>query len=107
MTELRHEDFTEGGRDLVYLAGEHLLSEAHDIVFHHHDGDGWAPYEEGNTAELAQEARELIDRTAEAVKEARRRLAMAERPARLRAIRRQQRERHSRAGADAQEERER
>jgi hypothetical protein len=89
MTGLRGEDFDEADRELTYVAGAHLLSKAHDLVRHHHDGDGWAPWPQDNAAELAKQAHDLIDRMDQAVKEARRLLADAERPARLRAMRRE------------------
>jgi hypothetical protein len=86
--ELHHDDFDEWGRELVWMAGEHLISQARDLVHHHSDGDGWAPWPRDDTAEVARQARELIDRVDQAVKKARRHLAQAERPARLRALRR-------------------
>ncbi len=89
MVALRHDDFDDADHDLVFLAGAHLLAEAKDLVFHHHDGDAWAPAQEHDTAAMAREARELLERMATAVTEARRDLADAERRARLRAIRRQ------------------
>jgi uncharacterized membrane protein len=58
--ELHHGDFDEWGRELVWMAGEHLVSQARD----------------------------LIDRMDQAVRQARRHLAQAERPARLTALRR-------------------
>jgi hypothetical protein len=86
--ELHHDDFDEWGRELVWMAGAHLVGEAHDLVFHHHDGTSWAPWPEDNAAQIAQQARELIERMDQAVRQARRHLAQAERPARLRALRR-------------------
>jgi hypothetical protein len=86
--ELRHEDFDDSGRTLVWLAGAHLVSEAGDLVHHHSDGTSWAPWPSDDTAELARQARELIDQMDQAVRQARRHLAEAERPARLRALRR-------------------
>src|SRR6266487_4056627 len=86
--ELHHEDFDDSDRDLVWLAGAHLVIEAGDLVHHHSDGTSWAPWPQDNTAELAQQARELIDHMDRALKQARRHLAEAERPARLRALRR-------------------
>jgi hypothetical protein len=82
---LHHDDFDDGGRDLVWMAGAHLIGEARDLLHHHSDGTSWAPWPEDDTAEMAQQARELIDRMDQAVKQARRHLAQAERPARLRA----------------------
>jgi len=86
--DLHHEDFDDSDRDLVWLAGAHLVIEAGDLVHHHSDGTSWAPWPQDNTAELAQQARELIDHMDRALKQARRHLAEAERPARLRALRR-------------------
>ena len=86
--ELHSDDFDEWGRELVWMAGEHLISQARDTLHHHSDGDGWAPWPEDDTAEVAQQARELIDRMDQAVRQARQHLAQAERPARLRAVRR-------------------
>jgi hypothetical protein len=57
-------------------------------VHHYSDGASWAPWPKDDTAELAQQARELIDQMDQAVQQARRHLAEAERPARLRALRR-------------------
>ncbi len=102
MTDLRDEDFDEADRELTYLAGAHLLSNAYDLVRHHHDGDGWAPWPEDDAAEVTRQAHDVIDRMDQAVKEARRLLADAERPARLRAIRRQQRERAHERGSSQQ-----
>jgi len=86
--DLHHEDFDDSDRSLVWMAGAHLVSEAGDLVHHHSDGTSWAPWPQDNTAELAQQARELIDHMDRALKQARRHLAEAERPARLRALRR-------------------
>ena len=86
--ELHHEDFDDSDRSLVWMAGAHLVSEAGDLVHHHSDGTSWAPWPQDNTAELAQQARELIDHMDRAIRQARRHLAGAERPARLRALRR-------------------
>jgi hypothetical protein len=86
--DLHHEDFDDSDRSLVWMAGSHLISEAGDLVHHHSDGTSWAPWPQDNTAELAQQARELIDHMDRALKQARRHLAEAERPARLRALRR-------------------
>jgi hypothetical protein len=86
--ELHHEDFDDSDRDLVWLAGAHLVSEADDLVHHHSDGTSWAPWPQDNTAELARQARELIDHMDRGLTQARRQLAEAERPARLRALRR-------------------
>jgi hypothetical protein len=86
--ELHHDDFDEADRELVWMAGAHLVSEAHDLVFHHHDGTSWAPWPEDDTAELARQAHELIEHMDRALKQARRHLTEAERPARLRALRR-------------------
>jgi hypothetical protein len=86
--ELHHEDFDDSDRTLVWMAGAHLVSEAGDLVHHHSDGTSWAPWPNDNTAELAQQARALIDQMDRALKQARRHLAEAERPARLRAMRR-------------------
>jgi hypothetical protein len=86
--ELHHDDFDDGGRELVWMAGAHVIAEARDLLHHHSDGDGWAPWPEDDTAEMARQAHELIDRMDQAVKQARRHLAQAERPARLRALRR-------------------
>jgi hypothetical protein len=86
--ELHHDDFDDGGRELVWMAGAHLVSEAQDLVHHHSDGTSWAPWPQGDTAEMARQARELIDRMDQAVRQARHHLAQAERPARLRALRR-------------------
>jgi hypothetical protein len=85
---LHHDDFDDIGRDLIWMAGAHLVGEAHDLVHHHHDGISWAPWPQDDTAELARQARDLIDRMDQAVKKARRHLAQAERPARLRALHR-------------------
>jgi hypothetical protein len=86
--ELHHEDFDDSDRSLVWMAGALLVSEAGDLVHHCSDGQSWAPWPQYDTAELAQQARELIDRMDQAVTQARRHLAEAERPARLRALRR-------------------
>jgi hypothetical protein len=86
---LHHDDFDEIGRDLVWMAGAHLVGEAHDLVHHHHDGSSWAPWPEDDTAELARQARDLIDHMDQAVRQARRDLAQAERRARLQALRRE------------------
>jgi hypothetical protein len=86
--DLHHEDFDDSDRTLVWMAGAHLVSEAGDLVHHHSDGQTWAPWPQDNTAELAQQARELINHMDRALKQARRYLAEAERPARLRALRR-------------------
>jgi hypothetical protein len=86
--ELHHEDFDDSDRTLVWLAGAHLVSEAGDLVHHHSDGQTWAPWPQDNTAELAQQAHQLIDHMDRALTQARRHLAQAERPARLRALRR-------------------
>src|SRR6266498_3891192 len=86
--ELHSGDFDEWGRELVWMAGEHLISQARDALHHHSDGDGWAPWPQDDTAEVARQARELIDRMDQAVRQPRRHLAQAERPARLRALRR-------------------
>jgi hypothetical protein len=106
MSDLHSEDFDDTDRELAYLAGARLLSEAHDLVRHHHDGDGWAPWPDDDPAEVAKQARDLIDRMDQAVQEARRLLADAERPVRLRALRRQRQQR-SPARRDRDEERER
>jgi hypothetical protein len=90
MTELRHEDFSEGDRFELANAGNHLIVELHDIVFHNWDGMGfatWPPLEE-DAAQYALGVRALIEQAETAVREARRYLASAERPARLRAHRR-------------------
>jgi hypothetical protein len=86
--ELHHNDFNDSDRDFVWMAGAHLVGEAHDLVHHHHDGTSWAPWPEDDTAELARQARELINHMDRALTQARRYLADAERPARLRALRR-------------------
>jgi hypothetical protein len=86
--ELHHDDFDEWGRELVWMAGEHIVSQARDVLHHHSDGTSWAPWPQDDTAQVAQQARELIDRMDQAVRHARRDLAQAERPARLRALRR-------------------
>jgi len=86
--ELHHDDFDEWGRDLVWMAGEHIISQARDALHHHSDGEGWAPWPQDDTAEVARQARELIERMDQAVRHARRHLAEAERPARLRALHR-------------------
>src|SRR6266511_4544122 len=75
--ELHHEDFDDSDRDLVWLAGAHLVIEAGDLVHHHSDGQTWAPWPQDNTAELAQQARELIDHMDRALTQARRHLAQA------------------------------
>src|SRR6266540_4372784 len=98
MTDLRNEDFDEADRELAYLAGAYLLSNAYDLVrHHHHDGDGWA-LRKDDAVEAAKQTRDLIDRMDQAVQEAHRLLADAERPARLRALRRQQRKRTDERG---------
>ena len=86
--DLHHDDFDDSGRDLVWMAGAHLVSEARDLLHHYSDGTSWAPWPHDDTAELAKQARELIDHMDRAVKQARRHLSDAERPARLRALRR-------------------
>jgi hypothetical protein len=86
--ELHHEDFDDSDRTLVWMAGVLLVSEASDLVHHYSDGQSWAPWPNDNTAELAQQARELIEQMDQAVRQARSHLAGAERPARLRALRR-------------------
>src|SRR6266516_8191769 len=86
--DLHHEDFDDSDRTLVWMAGAHLVSEAGDLVHHHSDGTSWAPWPNDDTAELARQARELIDHMDRALTPARRHLAEAERPARLLALRR-------------------
>jgi hypothetical protein len=92
--ELRHEDFEETDWELIDLAGNHLVVELHDIVFHHHDGTGWAtwpPIREDAVQGVAV-VRDMLEQAAAAVKEARRLLASAERRARLAAVRRRRTE---------------
>jgi hypothetical protein len=86
--ELHYGDFDEWGRELVWMAGEHLVSQARDVLHHDSDGTSWAPWPQDNAAQMAQQTRDLIDRMDQAVRQARRHLAQAERPARLRALRR-------------------
>lgn len=85
---LHHDDFDDSDRDFVWMAGAHVIAEARDLLHHHSDGESWAPWPEDDSAEMAQQARELIDHMDQAVRQARRHLAQAERPARLRALRR-------------------
>jgi hypothetical protein len=99
--ELHHDDFDDGGRDFVWMAGAHLVGEARELVHHHSDGTSWAPWPEDDTAELARQARALIERMDQAVRQARRDLAQAERPARLRALHR------ARAAGRSEQERDR
>jgi hypothetical protein len=98
---LHHDDFDDIGRDLVWMAGAHLVGEARDVLHHDSDGTSWAPWPDDDTAELARQARDLIDHMDQAVRQARRDLAQAERPARLRALRRE------RAAGRAEQERDR
>ena|SRR6266511_4185481 len=86
--ELHDDDFNDSDRDFVWMAGAHVISEARDLLHHHSDGESWAPWSEDDTAQMAQQAREVIDLMDQAVRQARRHLAEAERPARLRALRR-------------------
>jgi hypothetical protein len=86
--ELRDEDFNDADRAFVWMAGAHVIAEARDLLHHHSDGESWAPWPEDDTAAMAQQARELIDRMDQAVRQARRHLAEAKRPARLRAVHR-------------------
>src|SRR6266498_2587381 len=55
--ELHHEDFDDSDRDLVWLAGAHLVIEAGDLVHHHSDGQTWAPWPQDNNAALDYAAR--------------------------------------------------
>jgi hypothetical protein len=89
--ELRHEDFDERDWEDIDLAGNHLVVQLHDIVFHHHDGTGWStwpPIREDAVQGVAV-VRDMLEQAEAAVKQARRLLASAERRARLRAVRRE------------------
>jgi hypothetical protein len=99
--ELHDDDFSDSDREFVWMAGAHVISEARDLLHHHSDGESWAPWPDDDTAQMAQQAREVIDRMDQAVRQARRHLAEAERPARLRALRR------ARAAGRAEQERDR
>jgi hypothetical protein len=70
------------------MAGAPIFEQVRDLLHHHSDGEAWAPWPDDDTAEMAQQAHELIDRMDQAVRQARRHLAEAQRPARLRALRR-------------------
>lgn len=90
--EITNEDYREQDWDLVLQAGHEVMSVIGDIAFHHiAAGEGWSPWaKRGDTAALAAEVRDHLDRVEEAVKKAKGWLAEAERPARLRAARREQ-----------------
>jgi hypothetical protein len=106
MTHLPDQDLGDADRELTYLAGAYLLSKSFDLVRHHPDGDSWAPRPHDDAAEVAKQARDVIDHMDQAVQEARHLLADAERPARFRTVRRQRQQR-SQARRDRDEERER
>ncbi len=86
--ELHHDDFDDDGRDLVWMTTAPIFEQVRDLLHHHSDGEAWAPWPDDDTAELARQAHEVIDHMDQAVRQARRHLAEAERPARLRALRR-------------------
>jgi hypothetical protein len=86
--ELHHDDFDDDDRELVWMTTSPIFEQVRDLLHHHSDGEAWAPWPEDDTAEVARQAHEVIDRMDQAVRQARRHLVQAERPARLRALRR-------------------
>jgi hypothetical protein len=70
--------------DDIFTAVNGLVSEVHDIAFHHTADGTWQPWPEGDPASLLVQGRGLIDQLDAAVKKARRDVAVVERAARLR-----------------------
>lgn len=99
--EIQPGDYAEWDWENIELAGAHLFSEIHDLMFHaFNPGEGWTPFAEaGDVPALIVETRAHLDRLEAAVKEARAEIACVERNARLAARRRE------RAEKKAEEER--
>jgi hypothetical protein len=88
--KLLPEDFGYWDWDDVLIAGHKAMNVVGDLAFHNMADQSWDPWTEyGDTPELIGEVRAHLDRLEEAVKDARRRIAAVERPARLRAVRRE------------------
>jgi hypothetical protein len=88
--QLKPEDFGDWDWDDVLGAGYAVMSVVGDLAFHNMADQSWEPWTEyGDTPALIGEVRAHLDRLDEAVKDARRKIATVERPARLRAVRRE------------------
>src|SRR3954470_18510970 len=87
---LKPEDFGEWDRNEPILAGNDIMRELHDIVYHaYNEGEGWTPFcDETDTPAVIAEVRGYIERVETVLKKARRDLAAVVGTARLAAYRR-------------------
>jgi hypothetical protein len=88
---LRDEDFVGYGVGDVAFAASAWTAAMHDVTFHYCIEGVWEPsIDEGIVNEIAS-VRDAMARVDEGLRECRRRLAEMERPARMRAARRERR----------------